>query len=56
MIITASVVVKEELANETVNYDTEIKAYQFEPEAQVIKKGFERKKRFDLCFRGRSPE
>ena len=46
--------VKEELANETVNYDTEIKAYQFEPEAQVIKKGFERKKRFD--FRGRSPE
>ena len=30
---------KGELVNETVNYETEIKAYQFEPEVQVIKKG-----------------
>ena len=29
---------KVELAKETANYDTEIKAYQFEPEVYVIKK------------------
>ena len=34
-----SIVVKEQLANKTVNYDTEIKTYQFEPGTQVIKKG-----------------
>ena len=31
---------KEELANQTVNYDTKLKhMYQFEPEVLVIKKG-----------------
>ena len=34
LIIAASVVVKQELANKTVNYDTETK-----PEVQVIKRG-----------------
>ena len=32
LIIAVSVVVKGKLANESVHYDTEIKAYQFEPE------------------------
>ena len=32
LILTVSIVVKGELANETVNYDTEFKAYQCEPE------------------------
>ena len=39
LIIAVSLVVKGELANETVNYDTEIESYQFEPEVQVIKRG-----------------
>ena len=39
LIIAVSIVVKGELVNETVNYETEIKVYQFEPEVQVIKKG-----------------
>ena len=32
LLIAVSVVVKGKLANESVHYDTEIKAYQFEPE------------------------
>ena len=39
LIIAVSIAVKGELANETVDYDIEIKAYQFESEVQVIKKG-----------------
>ena len=37
--MAVSIVVKDELANETVNYDADYKAYQFEPEELVIKKG-----------------
>ena len=32
LIIAALILVKGELTNETVNYNTETKAYQFEPE------------------------
>ena len=40
LIIAVSIVVKEELANETVNYAQKLNhMYQFEPEVQVIKKG-----------------
>ena len=39
LIIAVSIVVKRKLLNETVNYDTEIKTYQFEPEVKVIKEG-----------------
>ena len=39
LIIAVSMVMKGELANETVNYDTKLKhMYQFEPEVLVIKK------------------
>ena len=37
--MTIFLVVKKEWANETVNYDTKIKAYQFQSEVLVIKKG-----------------
>ena len=37
--MVVSIVVKDELANETVNYDADYKAYQFESEELVIKKG-----------------
>ena len=40
LIIVVSIVMKGELANKTVNYDTKFKhMYQFEPEVEVIKKG-----------------
>ena len=40
LLITAvSLVVKRELRNKTVCYDTKFKAYQFEAEVYVIKKG-----------------
>ena len=40
LIIAVSIVVKGELANETVNYAQKLKhMLQFEPEVQVIKKG-----------------
>ena len=39
LITAVSIVVKRKLLNETVNYDTEIKTYQFEPEVKVIKEG-----------------
>ena len=40
LIIAVSIVVKGELANETVNYAQKLNhMYQFEPEVQVIKKG-----------------
>ena len=40
LIIAVSMVMKGELANETVNYDTKLKhMYQFEPAVKVIKQG-----------------
>ena len=37
--MAVSIEVKDELANEAVNYGADYKAYQFEPEVLVIKKG-----------------
>ena len=42
--IAVSIVEKVKLGHETVNYDTEIKAYLFNPKLQVIKKGSPGKK------------
>ena len=39
LIIAVSIVVKGELANKTINYDADIKTYQFKLEVQVNKKG-----------------
>ena len=40
LIIAVSMVMKGELANETVNYDTKLKhIYQFEPEVKLSKEG-----------------
>ena len=38
LIIVVSIVVQGELANKTINYYTEIKSQQFEPEVRVIKR------------------
>ena len=39
LIIAVSIVVKGELANKTINYDSKIKTYQFKLEVQVNKNG-----------------
>ena len=57
LIIAVSLIVKWELANESVNYDTKIKEYQFEPELSSYQKGQSWwKNKFNSCFRRRSPE
>ena len=39
LILAISIVVKGELESETVSYDTEMKAYKFEPEVLSDQKG-----------------
>ena len=39
LIIAVSLIVKWQLANESVNYDTKIKEYQFQPEVSSYQKG-----------------
>ena len=49
LIIAVSVLVREELANKTVNYDTRIKAYRFEPKIKIIKKASQGKRSGLTC-------
>ena len=57
LILAISIVVKGELESETVSYDTEMKAYKFEPEVLSDQKGhFGWENRFNSCFQRKSPE
>ena len=49
-IIAVSMIVKGKLANETVNYDTETKAYQFEPDVKLSKRAVQVKEQVELVF------